>query len=98
MSKEKKDEVTFWEKAQETFKVVILDEETFQEVKSYRLSRMHVYVMLSVLFLVLTGDSDLSLESYLVLFFKDTESILSLSVRSAIPDIQPLISIDFIYG
>lgn len=55
MSKEKKDDITFWEKAQETFKVVILDEETFQEVKSYRLSRLNVYTMLSVLFLVLSA-------------------------------------------
>ncbi len=55
MSKEKKDDITFWEKAQETFKVVILDEETFQEVKSYRLSRLNIYTMLSLLFLVLTS-------------------------------------------
>ena len=55
MSKEKKDDITFWEKAQETFKVVVLDEETFQEVRSYRLSRLNVYTMLSMLLLLLTA-------------------------------------------
>ena len=51
MSVEKEDDITFWEKAQETFKVVILDEETLQEVRSYRLSRLHVYTILSVVFI-----------------------------------------------
>lgn len=55
MAKEKKDDITFWERAQETFKVVILDEETFLEVKSYRLSRLNVYTMLSVLFIVMSA-------------------------------------------
>lgn len=55
MSENKKDEITFWERAQETFKVVILDEETFQEVKSYKLSRLNMYTMVAALFLVLTA-------------------------------------------
>jgi len=40
MSEDNKDDITFWERAQETFKIVIMDEETFQEVRSYRLSRL----------------------------------------------------------
>jgi len=54
MSEEKKDEITFWEKAQETFKVVVLDEETFQEVRSFRLSKLNVYTLLATLFLVMS--------------------------------------------
>lgn len=55
MSTEKKEDISFWERAQETFKVVILDEETFKEVKSYRLSRFNVYVILSLLLLVMSS-------------------------------------------
>ena len=51
MSKENKEDITFWEKAQQSFKVVILDEETFQEIDSYKLSRLNVYTLLSVLFI-----------------------------------------------
>ena len=51
MSKENKENITFWEKAQQSFKVLILDEETFQEIDSYKLSRLNVYTMLSVLFI-----------------------------------------------
>ena len=55
MSEDNKDDITFWERAQETFKIVIMDEETFQEVRSYRLSRLNVYTMLASLFLVMTA-------------------------------------------
>ena len=51
MSKENKEDITFWKKAQQSFKVVILDEETFQEIDSYKLSRLNVYTMLSALFI-----------------------------------------------
>lgn len=52
MSEDKKDDLTFWERIQETFKVVILDEETFQEVRSFRLSQLRIYSMLALLFLL----------------------------------------------
>ena len=54
MSKENKEDITFWKKAQQSFKVVILDEETFQEIDSYKLSRLNVYTMLSALFIGMT--------------------------------------------
>jgi len=55
MSEDIKDDFSFWERAQETFKIVILDEETFQEVKSYRLSRLNGYTIMASLFLIMTA-------------------------------------------
>lgn len=52
MSEDKKDDLTYWESIQETFKVVILDEETFQEVRSFKLSKLRVYSILALLFLI----------------------------------------------
>lgn len=55
MSEDFREEPTFWEKANETYKVVILEEETLQEVKSFNSSRLHLYTMLILLTLILSA-------------------------------------------
>jgi len=55
MSEDRKGDISFWERIQETFKVVILNEETFQEVRSFKLSRLRVYAFLGTLFLLLSA-------------------------------------------
>lgn len=55
MSEDTKDDLTYWERLQETFKVVILDEETFQEVRSFRLSKLRVYSMIALLALLISA-------------------------------------------
>lgn len=55
MSDEHKEDTTFWERAQETFKVVVLDDETLQQVRSYRLSRMNVYTIIASVFLIMAA-------------------------------------------
>jgi len=47
-------EKTFWERLKHTYRLVIMNNETFEEVGSYRLSLLNVYVLLSTL-IVLVG-------------------------------------------
>lgn len=41
-------EKTFWEKLRYTYRLIIMNNETFEEVGSYRLSLLNVYAMLSI--------------------------------------------------
>lgn len=47
-------EKTFWERLKHTYRLVVMNNETFEEVGSYRLSLLNVYVLLSTL-VVLVG-------------------------------------------
>jgi murein DD-endopeptidase MepM/ murein hydrolase activator NlpD len=40
---------TFWERLQHTYRLVIMNNETFEEIGSYRLSLLNVYIFLSTL-------------------------------------------------
>lgn len=49
-----KDEPTYWEKINEPYKVVVLNEETLDQVNSYRLSKFNIFTFISLLFFVLS--------------------------------------------
>ncbi|MCR9286481.1 MAG: M23 family metallopeptidase [Bacteroidetes bacterium] len=55
MSDENKQELTRWEKLQHTYRLVIMNNETFEEMGSYRLSLLNVYIILSTIIVVITG-------------------------------------------
>lgn len=55
MSEEKKEELSFWERAQEPFKVVVLDSETLQQRRSFKLSMMNIYTLGFISFLLLSA-------------------------------------------
>lgn len=52
MTKENKEEKKFLEKARENYRLVIMNNETFEEVGSYRLSLLNVYIMLSTVIVI----------------------------------------------
>jgi len=52
---ENKEEQSFWEKLQHTYRLVIMNNETFEEVGSYRLTLLNVYIILSTLLVLLTA-------------------------------------------
>ncbi|RMG84692.1 MAG: M23 family metallopeptidase [Bacteroidetes bacterium] len=55
MSEENKQELTFWERLQHTYRLVIMNNETFEEVGSYRLSLLNVYIIISSLIVLTTA-------------------------------------------
>lgn len=52
MSEEIKKQRSRWERLKDTYRLVILNNETFKEVASYKLSLLNVYVMLSTLVVI----------------------------------------------
>lgn len=52
MSEEIKQQRSRWERLKDTYRLVILNNETFKEVASYKLSLLNVYVMLSTLVVI----------------------------------------------
>jgi murein DD-endopeptidase MepM/ murein hydrolase activator NlpD len=55
MSEEIKKQRSRWERLKDTYRLVILNNETFKEVSSYKLSLLNVYVMLSTLIVLVAG-------------------------------------------
>lgn len=55
MPKEKNIRVSLLEKLRNRYRLVILNEETFEELTSFRLSRLSVYIALSTVFVVLVA-------------------------------------------
>ncbi len=55
MSEEIKKQRSRWEKLKDTYRLVILNNETFKEVGSYKLSLLNVYVMLSTLIVIVAA-------------------------------------------
>jgi len=49
MSAEKKQERNWWERLQHAYRLVIMNNETFEEIGSYKLSLLNVYILLSTL-------------------------------------------------
>jgi murein DD-endopeptidase MepM/ murein hydrolase activator NlpD len=54
MADEIKQQRTRWERLKDTYRLVILNNETFQEVGSYKLTLLNVYIALSMLIVVVT--------------------------------------------
>ena len=46
---------TLWERLTSPYRLVLLNDETFEEVTSFRLTRMNVYVLASTLFVILVA-------------------------------------------
>ena len=55
MSEEIKKQTGRWERLKDTYRLVILNNETFKEVSSYKLSLLNVYVLLSSLIVLVAG-------------------------------------------
>jgi murein DD-endopeptidase MepM/ murein hydrolase activator NlpD len=55
MGDENKQELTRWEKLQHTYRLVIMNNETFEEMGSYRLSLLNVYIILSTAVVLITA-------------------------------------------
>lgn len=55
MSDDKKEEVGFWERAQEPYRVVLLDDETLQQRRSFRISNMNIYTLIFITFLLISA-------------------------------------------
>ena len=54
MADENKKQRTRWERLKDNYRLVIMNKDTFEEVKSYNLSLLNVYVLLSTLAVVVT--------------------------------------------
>ncbi len=54
MSEEIKNQRSFKEKLKDTYRLVILNNDTFEELGSYKLSLLNVYILLSTVFVVIT--------------------------------------------
>ncbi|MCU0348797.1 MAG: M23 family metallopeptidase [Saprospiraceae bacterium] len=55
MAEENKKERRRWERMKDTYRLVIFNNETFEEVRSFNLSPLNVYVMLSTLVVLVSG-------------------------------------------
>ncbi len=55
MAEEIKKQRTRWERLKDTYRLVILNNETFKEVTSYKLSLLNVYVLLSTLIVIVAA-------------------------------------------
>ncbi|TAK40971.1 MAG: M23 family peptidase, partial [Saprospiraceae bacterium] len=54
MADENKKQRTRWERLKDSYRLVIMNRDTFEEVGSYNLSLLNVYVLLSTLAVVVT--------------------------------------------
>lgn len=55
MSEENKKEQSRWERLQHTYRLVVMNNETFEEIGSYRLTLLNVYIILSTVFVLGTA-------------------------------------------
>lgn len=53
MAEKEKKKRTLWERLTAPYRLVLLNDETFEEVTSFRLTRMNVYVLASTIFVIL---------------------------------------------
>ena len=52
---EEKKKPSFWTKIRNRYRLVVMNDDTYEEVGTFKLSRLSVYVVLSTIFVVLVG-------------------------------------------